>query len=185
MTSSFEIQKTKIRGVSVLKRLPLKDSRGFFERLYCTRELSLLLNGKSIVQINYTMTKRSGTVRGVHFQHNPFAEIKVVNCIKGKAWDIALDLRKGSPTFLQYHAEILSDDNHKTLVIPEGVAHGFQTLSDDCEMIYFHTKEYNSEAEGALNAKDPQLNIQWPLNIADISDRDRSHAMINESFEGV
>jgi dTDP-4-dehydrorhamnose 3,5-epimerase len=185
MTSSFEIQKAKIRGVSVLKRLPLKDSRGFFERLYCARELSLLLNGKSIVQINHTMTKRSGTVRGLHFQHNPFAEIKVVNCVKGKVWDIALDLRKGSPTFLQYHAEILSDNNHKTIVIPEGVAHGFQALSNDCEMLYFHTKEYNSESEGALNVKDPQLNIQWPLNITDISDRDRSHSMINELFEGV
>ena len=97
------------------------------------------------------MTASRGTVRGMHFQHPPHAETKFVSCLRGEVFDVAVDLRNGSPTFLHWHAEILSADNHRTLVIPEGFAHGFQTLSDDCEMLYFHTAAYNPEAEGGLN----------------------------------
>ena len=93
-------------------------------------------------------------------------------------WDVAVDLRKGSSTFLNYHAELLSSDNNKSYLIPEGFAHGFQTLTPDCEMLYFHTENYNKEFEGAINAIDPMININWPEQITQISNRDSNHSML-------
>jgi dTDP-4-dehydrorhamnose 3,5-epimerase len=101
-----------------------------------------------------------------------------VSCLRGEVFDVAVDLRDNSPTFLRWHAEVLSADNHKTLVIPKGFAHGFQTLTDDCEMLYFHTAAYQPGAEGGLNVLDPRLAIKWPLDVDVLSDRDRSHPMI-------
>ena len=121
----------------------------------------------------------------MHFQYPPHAETKFVSCIRGEVFDLAIDLRKGSSTYLHYHAEILTEENHKTLVIPEGFAHGFQTLTPNCEMLYLHTREYAPEAEGALNAADPALNIQWPLDIQEMSERDQIHPMVAEGFEGI
>ena len=108
----------------------------------------------------------------MHFQHPPHAETKFISCLTGEVFDVAVDLRRGSPTFLLWHAEILSADNHKTFIIPEGFAHGFQTLTKDCEILYLHTTAYRADAEGGLNASDPRLGIQWPLSIAEQSARD-------------
>ena len=140
---------------------------------------------QSVVQINQTLTKLKGSVRGMHFQYPPHAETKFVSCIRGEVFDVAIDIRKGSPTYLEYHAEILTEENSKTLMIPEGFAHGFQTLTQNCEMLYFHTNEYAPKAEGVLNATDLALNIKWPLEIKEMSDRDRNHPMVTEGFEGV
>lgn len=185
MSTRFDIQQTEIEGLMVIQRKLLGDVRGYLERLFCQLELEPLLKGKTIAQINHTLTANTGTVRGMHFQYPPHAETKFVSCIRGEVLDVAVDLRKGSPTFLQYHAETLSAENHKTLVIPEGFAHGFQTLTQGCEMLYLHTADYNTESEGALNATDPRLNIKWPMDITERSDRDRAHPMIAYSFEGV
>lgn len=185
MSTHFEIQKTKIEGLMTLQRKILSDSRGYLERLFCQHELEAFLKGKTITQINHTMTATAGTVRGMHFQYPPHAEIKFVSCIRGEVLDVAVDLRKNSSTFLHHHAELLSTENYKTLLIPEGFAHGFQTLTTDCEMLYFHTADYNAESEGALNATDPRLNINWQLDISEQSDRDRDRPMINDAFEGV
>ena len=185
MTLRFELLTTPLEGLTLLQRKPLKDRRGYLERLFCVREMDTLLNGKTILQINRTLTAKKGTVRGMHYQSPPYAETRFVSCIHGEAFDIAIDLRKDSPTFLKYHAEALSARNHKTLVIPEGFAHGFQTLTQDCEMLYFHTKEYMPSAEDALNATDPQLSIQWPLKISEISERDQNHPLMAEGFEGI
>ncbi len=124
-------------------------------------------------------------MRGLHFQHPPDAETKFVHCLRGEVCDVAVDLRRGSPTFLRWHAELLSADNHRTFVIPEGFAHGFQTLADDCEMLYFHTAGYRQEAEGGLNAQDPRLAIRWPLPVAGLSPRDAEHAPLAADFAGV
>jgi len=185
MNQHFTLTDTTITGLMILKRKLLEDGRGFFERLFCQDELSVLLQGKSIVQINHTLTKKMGTVRGMHFQYPPCAELKFVSCLKGEVFDVAVDLRKNSPTFLQWHAEVLCADNLKTLVIPEGFAHGFQTLTEGCEMYYFHTAAYAAEAESALNARDPRLNITWPKPITELSDRDQAHPMLGNDFEGV
>jgi dTDP-4-dehydrorhamnose 3,5-epimerase len=155
------------------------------ERLFCSQDLKALMGDRTIVQINHTLTATAGTVRGMHFQHPPHAETKFVSCIRGEVFDVAVDLRRGSSTFLQYHAEILTADNHKTLIIPEGFAHGFQTSSDDCEMLYFHTAAYRRDAEGAVNAQDPRLAIRWPLPVAGLSPRDAAHPLLQADFTGV
>lgn len=185
MSTRFDILDTPIHGLRLLQRKPIGDNRGYLERIFCSEELKSLIPEKNIAQINHTLTAKRGTVRGMHFQRPPYAEIKLVSCLRGEVFDVAVDLRRGSATFLHWHAEILSADNHKTLVIPEGFAHGFQTLTKDCEMLYLHTAAYRAEAESGLNAKDPRLAIQWPLPIAEQSVRDIGHLLVSEDFSGV
>jgi dTDP-4-dehydrorhamnose 3,5-epimerase len=185
MSTRFDILDMPLQGLKLVQRKPISDDRGYLERMFCSADLKSLIPGKSIVQINHTLTAKCGTVRGMHFQHSPHAETKFVCCLRGEVFDVAVDLRRGSPTFLHWHAEILSADNHKTLVIPEGFAHGFQTLTKDCEMLYLHTTAYRAEAEGGLNATDPRLAIQWPLPIAEQSARDSAHSLVSEDFRGV
>lgn len=185
MTGRFEIGETAIAGVYLLDRTPIEDERGWLERLYATEELGDLLSGRGIVQVNRTLTRATGTVRGMHYQRPPSAEAKIVSCMRGAAFDVAVDLRRGSPTFLQWHAETLSAENHRSLLIPEGVAHGFQSLADDCELLYLHTAAYDPAAEGGLHPGDPRLAIAWPLPIEHLSDRDASHPPIGLDFDGI
>jgi dTDP-4-dehydrorhamnose 3,5-epimerase len=185
MSVRFDILDTSLPGLRILQRKPIGDSRGYLERLFCSDELQTLVPGKTIAQINHTLTASRGAVRGMHFQHPPHAEVKLVSCLRGEVFDVAVDLRHNSPTFLRWHAELLSADNHKTLVIPEGFAHGFQTLTDDCEMLYFHTAAYQPGAEGALNAQDPRLAIHWPLPVSGLSPRDAAHPLLDDGFIGV
>jgi dTDP-4-dehydrorhamnose 3,5-epimerase len=185
MNDRFDILQTTLPCLHVLQRKPIGDSRGYLERLFCAEDLQALIPGKAIVQINHTLTANRGTVRGLHFQYPPHAETKFVSCLRGEVFDVAVDLRRNSPTFLQWHAEILNTDNHKTLVIPEGFAHGFQTLTDDCEMLYFHTAAYQPGNEGGLSVLDPRLAIQWPLPVAGLSARDAGHPMLTDDFAGV
>ena len=185
MSTRFDILATSIAALKVLQRKPIGDSRGYLERLYCAEELRDFVLGKNIMQINHTLTANAGTVRGLHFQHAPYAETKFVTCLRGEVFDVAVDLRYDSPSFLRWHAEVLSADNHKTLVIPEGFAHGFQTLTEDCEMLYFHTTAYESSAEGGLNVQDPKLAIAWPLPVNDMSERDAAHSFLNGDFAGI
>ena len=135
--------------------------------------------------MNQSLTKRKGSIRGMHFQYPPKAEIKIVKCVIGKIFDIAIDLRKDSPTFLKWHGETLSADNMKLMYIPEGFAHGFQTLEDNSEIIYLHSEFYNPEYESGIRYDDPKVNIKWPLKITEISIRDQNHELLNESFNGV
>ena len=183
--SRFDICGTPLEGLVVLHRKPLGDHRGFLERLFCADELNSLLLDKKIMQINLTLTAKQGTVRGMHFQHPPHAENKFVSCLRGEVFDVAVDLRQGSSTFLHWHAEVLSANNHRTLVIPEGFAHGFQALTDDCEMLYFHTVVYQPTAEDGLHSQDPMFDIRWPLSIAELSPRDAAHSLLTDDFRGV
>lgn len=185
MSTRFDLFATSIAGLQVLQRKPIGDTRGYLERLFCAEELQALIPGKHIAQINHTLTLACGTVRGMHFQHPPHAETKFVSCVRGEVFDVAVDLRHNSPTFLRWHAERLSAENHKTLVIPEGFAHGFQTLTGDCEMLYVHTAAYQASAEGGLNVQDPRLAIQWPLPVAGLSPRDAAHPFLDNDFIGV
>jgi dTDP-4-dehydrorhamnose 3,5-epimerase len=185
VSDRFAILATSIDGLHVLQRKPLGDDRGYLERLYCAEELGSLVAGKQIEQVNHTLSASRGTVRGLHFQYPPHGEIKFVHCLRGRVFDVAVDLRHRSPTFLHWHAEILDGGNFRTLVIPAGFAHGFQTLSDDCEMLYFHTAAYARDAEGGLNPRDPRLAISWPLSVAGLSPRDAGHPMLSEDFKGL
>lgn len=175
-----------LSGLKLIERQYLSDSRGFFSRIFCAEELAIVGWIKSIAQINHTYTAKRGTVRGLHFQHQPHAEMKLVSCVCGEVWDIAIDVRANSPTFLQWHAEILSADNQKALLIPEGFAHGFQTLTDNVELLYCHSAPYIAAAEAGLNPKDENLAITWLMNITEISERDNSHPFLIETkFTGV
>jgi dTDP-4-dehydrorhamnose 3,5-epimerase len=185
MISRFDILDTPLQGLKLIQRKPIGDYRGYLERMFCAEELQPLIPGKGIIQINHTLTAKRGTVRGLHFQRPPYAETKFVSCLRGEVFDVAVDLRQGSPTFLHWHAEILSADNHKTLLIPEGFAHGFQTLTEDCELLYFHTATYQPGAEGGLNAQDPRLDIRWPEAVLELSSRDAALPPVTESFVGV
>lgn len=185
MSRRFDIQDTRLLGLKVLHRKAIGDGRGHLERLYCADELGAVIPAGHIAQINHTVTLKRGTVRGLHFQHPPHAEIKFVSCLRGEVFDVAVDLRRNSPTFLQWHAEILSPANRETLVIPEGFAHGFQTLTDDCEMLYFHSTAYDVAAEDGLNPLDPLLAIRWPEDIRELSSRDAAHPMLTPEFSGI
>lgn len=181
----FEFTPTPLAGLTLIQRTVLEDQRGFLSRFYCADEFHALGVVKSIAQINHTLTRNKGAVRGMHYQHPPYAETKLVSCLRGEIFDVAVDLRHGSPSFLQWHGVRLSAKNRQSLLIPEGFAHGFQALSDDCELIYLHTAEYQPASEGALNAADPKLGIAWPLAIAEMSERDRNHKLIEQDFQGM
>jgi dTDP-4-dehydrorhamnose 3,5-epimerase len=153
--------------------------------LFCAEEFASIGWRNPVAQINHTMTHRRGTVRGMHFQYPPYAERKLISCLQGEIWDVAVDLRRDSSTFLHWHGETLSAGNQRSLLIPEGFAHGFQTLTEDCELIYLHSATYQPEVEGALNPADPELAIAWPHPISEMSERDRQHPPLGPDFQGV
>lgn len=177
----FEATELPLQGLKLVKRTVLKDDRGFLSRLFCAEELQALWN-KSIAQINHTLTKQTGSVRGMHFQVPPSAEAKLVSCIRGRIWDVAVDVRPESSTFLKWHGEELSQENQYSLLIPPGFAHGFQTLADDCELIYCHSEFYSPTNERGLHPQDSTLGIAWPLPVENLSTRDATHPPISELF---
>lgn len=144
-------------------------------RLFCEQSLSVVLDGKRIVQINYSRTSHVGAVRGMHYQKSPHAEMKLIRCLRGAVYDVAVDMRPASKTYLQHHAVELRADDGQLFVIPEGFAHGFQALEPDAELLYLHTAMYAPEAEAGLLHDDPLLAIKWPHPVTDISARDRLH----------
>jgi dTDP-4-dehydrorhamnose 3,5-epimerase len=183
--SRFTVVDLPLIGLKRITREPMGDSRGALTRVFCADELASAGWHKPIAQINHTYTAMRGTVRGLHYQLPPHAEMKLVSCIKGEIWDVAIDLRTGSPTFLQWHAEQLSADNHHALLIPEGFGHGFQALTHDTEILYCTSSSYTVPAERGLHPLDDHLGIDWPLSVTELSARDSSHAFINGNFQGV
>lgn len=185
MSGRFDIRETALEGLKVLTRKPVGDSRGYLERMFCADDLTDILSGRVIVQINRTLTREAGTIRGLHFQRPPAAEMKFVSCLQGEVFDVAIDLRPDSGTFLAWHGERLTAENGRTLAIPEGFAHGFQTLTPDCVLLYLHTATYTPSAEGGLNGLDPRLGISWPLPVGEMSDRDAALPQVGPDFAGV
>lgn len=184
-TGRFTCTALPLPGLVRVQRQPLQDARGLFERMFCAEELAAAGWTQPIAQINHSLTRKHGSVRGLHYQRTPHAEMKLVSCLHGEVWDVAVDLRAGSPTFLQWHAERLSPANGCALLIPPGFAHGFQALTQDAELLYLHSAAYAPSAEAGLNLLDPRLALPWPLPVGDMSERDRSHAMLTDTFEGV
>lgn len=180
----MKIRGADIDGVEVVETHRYRDERGAFARLFCERELASAIGSRHIVQINHSCTAALGAIRGMHFQTAPWAEMKLVRCLKGRVWDVALDLRQGSPTFLHWYAQELSPENELMMVIPEGFAHGFQTLEADSELLYLHTAGYAPDYEGGVRYNDPAIGITWPLAVTEVSQRDRGHLLLNPQFEG-
>lgn len=176
---------TSLKGNFVIAPAAHGDHRGWFMRTYCKNQFQKIGHDKEWVQMNHSFTARRGTVRGLHFQHPPYGEIKMVRCIAGAVFDVAVDIRKDSPTFLKWYGAELSAGNKHMMYIPEGFAHGFQTLSDDVELLYHHSAFYNPQAEGGLLYNDPMINIHWPLPVSELSERDTRHPILDNKFKGI
>jgi dTDP-4-dehydrorhamnose 3,5-epimerase len=176
---------TKLKGSNCIEPKLFEDDRGWFARTFCKEEFEKNGLEKDWVQLNHSFTKQKGTIRGMHYQLPPFAEVKLVRCIAGAVFDVIVDIRKNSSTFLQWEAVELSAANKKMLYIPEGFAHGFQALTDNVELIYHHSNFYKPNVEAGLNYNDEVLKINWPLTVTSISDRDKQHNYINEDFVGI
>lgn len=183
--SRFSIHDTSIDGVKIVERRLMSDERGHFGRLFCADDLAEAGWAGPVMQINESWTAHKGSLRGMHYQRPPAAEAKLVTCLRGAVLDVALDIRTGSPTLMKWHGETLSAANARALLIPVGCAHGFQALTDDVLLIYCHSHRYTPDADAGINPLDPGAAIEWPLSITDMSDRDRRHPMMSESFAGV
>jgi dTDP-4-dehydrorhamnose 3,5-epimerase len=176
---------TPLKGSYIVEPKPFADARGWFARTYCKREFAAIGHNKEWVQLNHSCTRQKGSLRGMHFQFPPHEEIKLVRCIAGSVFDVIIDLRKDSPTFLQWFGAELSATNRRMMYIPEGFAHGFQTLADDTELIYHHSAYYQPDAEGAIRYDDKKIGIEWKVAITDISTRDQQHPYIDDNFTGI
>jgi dTDP-4-dehydrorhamnose 3,5-epimerase len=179
----MEFVPTSIAGTFEIRHDVRSDARGRFRRQYCEREFASA--GLSIrwVQVNHSVTLGKGSVRGMHFQRPPQAEAKLVSCPVGRAFDVVVDLRKGSQTYLQWAAVVI--DQTTSCYIPEGCAHGFQALTEEVHLIYQHSAYYAPELEGGVRFDDPVIGIDWPLPVGRASERDRSFPLIGEDFEGI
>jgi len=176
---------TSISGVYEIDLELMEDNRGGFARTFCKNEFLQIGFEKSFVQMNHSFNDSKGTLRGLHFQHSPHQETKLIRCIKGGIIDVIVDVRKKSSTFLHHIKVELSALNKKMILIPEGCAHGFQTLEDNTELIYHHTEMYAPHADGGLNYQDPKLDIQWNLAVNVISEKDNNYKFIDKKFEGI
>lgn len=173
-----------LAGVIVLQRQRLGDERGFLERLFDARELEPLFSPRQVQQVNRTSTVLAGSVRGMHFQRGEYAEAKIIACLHGEVFDVAVDVRENSPTYLHWHAEILSGENRRMMFIPEGFAHGFQALTDHCELAYVHSQGYEPAHEAGLHPEDPAIGVAWPRPVMRLSTRDASQAFIQPRSPG-
>lgn len=176
---------TPIAGLYDIQQVPTGDARGRFTRLFCEQALEGIRPGLHFTQVNLSETTGKGTVRGMHYQSPPCAEAKLIRCLRGRVYDVAVDLRAGSPTFLQWHGVELGEDNHRAVFIPEGFAHGFQALTEDAHLLYMHTAAWSPAHERGLRHDDPRLDIAWPLPAIHLSPRDRGHALLEPDFAGV
>lgn len=179
----MKIEKLSLSGAAVIDAEPFMDHRGVFARFFCEKELSELIGDRHFVNVNFSRTLKKGAIRGLHFQYPPKAEMKLVRCIRGSVYDVIVDIRKDSPTFLKWFGIELSADNMKMLCVPEGFAHGFQVLEENSEVIYLVSDFYSPENEGGLNYADPILKINWPIKITDISEKDSTRKMIDLTFK--
>lgn len=176
---------TSIPGLALISTEVSRDDRGSFERLFCASHWHHTRPEMLLSQVNLSTTTTRGTIRGLHFQAPPALEDKLIRCVRGHVYDVAVDLRQGSPTFLQWRGHELRSDHPWELFIPAGFAHGFQSLTDDVQLLYFHSAPWSPASEGGLRHDDPLLGIKWPLPVTNISERDRSHPMLDESFVGI
>jgi dTDP-4-dehydrorhamnose 3,5-epimerase len=181
----MEFLKTELSGLFIIEHKPVEDDRGFFSRTFCKKEFSSIVFNREFVQFNHSFNQHKGTLRGMHYQSPPFNEAKLIRCVLGSVLDVVIDLRKDSPTFLQHFKQELNSQEMKSIFIPEGFAHGFQTLEDNSALIYHHTEYYTPGADKGLRYDDPKVGINWPLPVAKISGKDLSYDLINTKFQGI
>jgi len=174
-----------LKGAYMIEADCFEDHRGRFARIFCTSEFASIGHTKPLIQANISVTKKTGCVRGMHFQYPPMAECKVVRCVEGRIFDVIVDLRPDSPTFLNWHGEELTPERMNAMYVPEGFAHGFQALEPNTQIVYMITAPYSPADEGGIRPDDPAIGINWPLPVSDISEKDRGHPLINSNFKGI
>ena len=160
------------------------DDRGELSRIFCQNQIKKKKINFLLKQVNYVIVKKKGTIKGMHFQIEPFAEIKLVSVLKGRIYDVLIDIRKGSKTFLKKKKFVLNAKKREILIIPKGFAHGFQTLTDKCEILYCHSQFYNLKKERSINPFDKSINIKWPIKLSNISKKDKKVKLIKNIFKG-
>lgn len=173
------VQETSLAGAFVVDIERVEDQRGFFARAFCQREFAASGLQSSFVQVNMAFNRRRGTVRGMHYQYPPYAEVKLVRVTRGRIVDVIVDLRPESPTFLQHLSVELSAENHRSLYVPERFAHGYQALEDGTEMTYQVSQFYSPAADGGIAPLDPRLGIGWPLPVTEISEKDARRPLLD------
>jgi dTDP-4-dehydrorhamnose 3,5-epimerase len=174
-----------IAGAWVVLLDPYRDNRGMFVRTFAGEEFARIGHSDPIAQVNHSTTLKKGAIRGMHYQVEPMAEIKIVRCLRGEVFDVIVDLRAGSQTFLQWYGLPLSAANMRMMYVPKGCAHGFQVLQPESELLYFHTAAYSPQYEKAVRYDDPSIGIRWPLPASDVSERDKSHPLLTKDFAGL
>jgi len=170
----MKFTETDITGAWLIDPEPIGDARGFFARVFCETEFAAHGLDTRFRQHSVSLSAERGTVRGLHFQRAPHAETKVVTCLSGAIFDVCVDLRPGSPTFRQWRGYELSEANRRRFLIPKGCAHGFQTLTDDAEVLYLISEDYNAAASAGVRWDDPAFAVRWPLPVTVMSDKDRA-----------
>jgi dTDP-4-dehydrorhamnose 3,5-epimerase len=176
----MKFKETKIKGLYIIEPDLKIDNRGYFTRIFCEEEFKKAGLDFKIIQANLSSTKKKGTIRGMHFQKLPKAEDKIVQCIKGSVYDVVVDLRKDSLTYGHWVAEELSEENKKMFLIPKGFAHGFQTLTDNCELLYFISEFYSPGYATGVCWNDPFLNIKWPIENHVLSEKDKNWPLMKQ-----
>lgn len=170
----MRFDETRLRDAWLIEAVPAYDQRGFFARTFCAQEYAERGLTTWFVQNSTSYSKQRGTIRGMHFQRAPHGEVKVVSCLRGAIWDVIIDLRPESPTYLRWQGFELTAENRRQLYVPEGFAHGFQTLHDDTEVGYLISVFYTPLAASGVRYDDPTFAIKWPLPLTAISEKDRT-----------
>lgn len=171
----MKFRELPLQGAYIVELQPRGDERGFFARLFCEREFAERGLSHSFVQVNDSYSRQAGTLRGMHYQLAPKQETKLVRCIAGRVWDVIVDLRSGSATYGRWHGEELSAENRAMMYVPKGFAHGFISLEEETELVYFVDEFYSPELERGLRWNDPAFAIEWPMRPSVISERDQAH----------
>jgi len=179
------LHKTRVRGAFLIEPERIRDSRGFFARLFCAHEFAALgLEGK-FVQVNNSFSARCGTVRGMHYQLPPAAEVKIVRCIRGALYDAILDLRPDSPTYCRWFGTELTAENRLMMYVPRGCAHAILSLTDDSEALYLTRNSYAAEQERGVRWNDRRFAIEWPIEPTEISAKDATWPDFDPVLHGV
>ena len=174
---------TPLKGAYIIELEPFRDSRGIFARTFCKKEFYKIGHDKEFVQFNHSATTQKGTIRGMHYQVPPSSEIKLIRCVRGNVYDVIIDIRHRSSTFLKYYAVELNEENMKMIYVPEGFVHGFQTLENNTHLIYHHTQFYYPEHERGIRYNDPATVINWPLEPVNITEKDKNYPLIDNNSQ--
>lgn len=177
----MKFEQTKLEGNYLIDLDKKEDERGFFARYFCSKEFGAKDLNTHWVQINNSLSKTKGTLRGLHYQRTPNAEIKLIRCLKGSIWDVVVDLRDSSKTFGEWFGAELSSENRTMMYVPKGFAHGFISLKPDTEILYLVSDFYQPASEGTLIWDDPEININWPLDATIISEKDKNGVSLEQT----